>query len=103
MRPGGRENHPIKKFKIVETAGSTLEMELKPPAAKQMCAAKKCLARDLGCPKIGCRVNGVGYRLDCIVCQLSGKCSTYIGDTGKNAHCGILNHQGTFRCTRVSL
>ena len=62
MRPGGRENHPIK---IIETSGKTLEMLLKSPAAKQMCAARKCLARDSGNPKIGCRVNGIGYKLDC--------------------------------------
>ena len=94
MRPGGRENMPSK---IIETSGKTLEMLLKPPAQKQMCSAKKCLARDLGEPKIGCRVNGVGYKLDCKHCLLAGRQSTYIGETGKNGHCRILNHQSKFR------
>jgi hypothetical protein len=94
MRPGGRENHPIK---IIETSGSTLEMLLKPPAVKQMCAAQKCLARDSGDPKIGCRVNGIGYKLDCKHCLLDGRQSTYIGETGKNGHCRVLNHQSKFR------
>ena len=94
MRPGGRKNHPIK---IIETSGNTLEMELKPPAKKQMCTSKKCLARDLGTPKIGCRVNGVGYSLNCRHCLLDGKRSTYIGETGKNGHCCVLNHQSKFR------
>ena len=100
MRPGGRENHPIK---IIETSGKTLEMLLKPPAAKQMCAARKCLARDLGTPKIGCRVNGVGYKLDCRHCLLDGRRSTYIGESGKNGHCRILEHQGTFRSKKFEV
>ena len=65
-------------IKIIETSGKTLEMLLKPPAQLQMCSAKKCLARDLGEPRIGCRVNGVGYKLDCKHCLLDGRESTYI-------------------------
>ena len=61
MRPVGREKHCIK---IIETLGKIPEMLLKPSAAKLMYSAQKCLARDLGTPKIGCRVNGVGYKLD---------------------------------------
>lgn len=62
-----------------------------------MCAAKQCLARDKGEPKIGCRVNGVGYKLNCKHCLLDGTESSYIGETGKNAHTRILNHQSKFR------
>ena len=68
MRPGGRENHPIK---IIDTSGKTLEMLLKPQAAKQICSAPKCFARVTGTPKIGCRVNEVGYMLDCQHCLLT--------------------------------
>ena len=51
MRSVGRESQPIK---VIETSRKTLENQLKPPAAAQMCAAKQCLARDKGEPKIGC-------------------------------------------------
>ena len=100
MRPGGRENHPIK---IIETSGKTLEVLLKPPAAKQMCLARKCMARDTGTPKIGCRVNGVGYKLDCRHCLLDGRRSTYIGESGKNGHCRILEHQSKFRSKKLDV
>jgi hypothetical protein len=100
MRLWGREKHPIK---IIETSGKTLEMLLKPPAAKQMCAARKCLARDLGTPKIGCRVNGIEYKMDCRHCLLDGRRNSYIGESGKNGHCRISEHQSTFRSKKLEV
>ena len=81
---------------IIEISGKTLEMQLKPPAPAQMCLAKKCLARVQGEPSIGCRVNGVGYKLDCKHCLLDGKQSSYVGETGNNSQVRILNHQRKF-------
>ena len=100
MRAGGREIQPIK---IIETSGKTLEMQLKQPAPAQMCAAKKCLARDQGEPSIGFLVNGVGYKLDCKHCLLDGRQSSYVGETGKNGHVRILNHQGKFRSKSIKV
>ena len=72
MRPGGREDWPIK---IVETAGKSLERCLvtADPFHGNKCSDKSCLPARNENNKISCRRNNVGYRVPCKLCQKAGE------------------------------
>ena len=90
MRPGGRENWPIK---VIETAGKTLESVLvkADPFLGIKCLDPKCLPNKNLKHKILCRRNNVGYKIPCKLCPAS-----YIGETGENMHTRAKSHLSKF-------
>ena len=93
MRPGGREDWPIK---IVETAEKSLERCLvtADPFHGNKCSDKSCLPARNENNKISCRRNNVGYRIPCKLCQKAGESdgAVYIGETGENMHTRMKSH-----------
>ena len=90
MRPGGRENWPIK---IIETAGKTLESVLvkSDPFNGNKCEDPKCLPNKNKKNKISCRRNNIGYRIPCKLCP-----AAYLGETGENMHTRAKSHLTKF-------
>ena len=104
LRPGGRENFPIK---IVETAGKPLERVLvnNDPFDGNKCSDKQCLPNRNPKNRISCRKNNVGYELKCKICHWAGGSgpepelnpATYFNETGENLHTRMKNHESKFR------
>ena len=93
MRPGGREDWPIK---VIEMAGKPLEKALvkTDPLDGNSCNDKSCLPNRNKKNRISCRRNNVGYRIQCKICLMDGrsKCDIYIGETGENMHVRMKSH-----------
>ena len=104
LRPGGRENFPIK---IVETAGKPLERVLvnNDPFDGNKCSDKQCLPNRNPKNRISCQKNNVGYELKCKICHWAGGSgpepelnpATYFGETGENLHTRMKRHESKFR------
>ena len=90
MRPGGRENWPIR---IIETSGKTLESVLvkADPFQGNNCLDPKCLPNKNVKNKISCRRNNIGYRIPCKLCPAS-----YLGESGENMHTRAKSHLSKF-------
>ena len=95
MRPGGREEWPIK---IIETSGKSLERCLvkTDPFGGNKCLDKNCLPSQNINNKISCRRNNIGYRIPCKLCNNEGKYSVYIGETGESMHTRFKSHLTKF-------
>jgi hypothetical protein len=95
MRPGGREEWPIK---IIETSGKSLERCIvkTDPFNGNQCLDKKCLPAQNKNNKISCRRNNIGYRIKCKICIKEGKSGIYIGETGENMHVRMKSHLTKF-------
>ena len=90
MRPGGRENWPIK---IIETSGKTLESVLvkADPFQGNKCSDPKCLPNKNYKNKINCRRNNIGYKIPCKLCP-----AAYLGESGENMHTCAKSHLSKF-------
>ena len=90
MRPGGRENWPIR---IIETSGKTLESVLvkADPFQGNKCLDPKCLPNKNVKNTISCRRNNIGYRIPCKLCPAS-----YLGESGENMHTRAKSHLTKF-------
>ena len=90
MRPGGRENWPIK---IIETSGKTLESVLvkADPFQGNKCSDPKCLPNKNYKNKINCRRNNIGYKIPCKLCP-----AAYLGESGENMHTRAKSHLSKF-------
>ena len=95
MRPGGREDWPIK---IIETSGKSLERCIvkTDPFNGNQCLDKTCLPAQNKNNKISCRMNNIGYRIPCKICIKEGKNGIYIGETGENMHVRMKSHLTKF-------
>ena len=89
MRPGGREEWPIK---IIETYGKSLERFIvkTDPFNGNQCLDKKCLPAQNKNNKISCCRNNIGYRIPCKICIKEGKkWYLYWWNRGKYAHLSL--------------
>ena len=95
MRPGGREEWPIK---IIETSGKSLERCLvqNDPFDGNKCLDKNCLPSQNINNRISCRRNNIGYKIPCKLCNNEGKTSVYVGETGENMHTRFKSHLSKF-------
>ena len=56
------------------------------PFKGNQCSDKNCLPAQNPNNTISCRRNNIGYRIPCKLCNIEGKNSVYIGETGENMH-----------------
>ena len=102
MRPGGREDWPIK---IIETSGKSLERCIvkTDPFNGNQCLDKTCLPAQNKNNKISCRRNNIGYRIPCKICIKEGKNGIYIGETGENMHVRMKSHLTKFNSKKAHI
>ena len=102
MRPGGREEWPIR---IIETSGKSLERCIvkTDPFNGNQCSDKNCLPAQNPNNTISCRRNNVGYRIPCKLCIIEDKNSVYIGETGENMHVRYKSHLTKFNSKKKDL
>ena len=102
MRPGGREEWPIR---IIETSGKSLEhcIVKTDPFNGNQCLDKNCLPAQNPDNKISCRRNNIGYRIPCKLCITEGKNSVYVGETGENMHVHYKSHLTKFNSKKTDI
>ena len=104
MRPGGRENYPIK---MIESAGNPLERMLVnvDPFEGNKCDDANCVVQKNLSNKINCRKNNVGYKIRCKLCLLAGEpeSTEYDGETGKNMHSRCKEHVSKYNSKQLHI
>ena len=84
----------IKKIKIIEEGGTTLESLLikKSPMKEKLCERSNCQICNFEGSKGKCALRGVTYTDTCLECERMGYNAKYYGETSASTHWRALQH-----------
>ena len=81
---------------VQERAGECVKYLAKAePLKVQGCGRIECFPCATGGGN--CEKNGVAYRIDCLTCQMDGMCTSYEGETARNAFTRGIEHRDALR------